>query len=536
MQVNIDGEEDDKPVNQKVATIIKEGYLRKKKPGNSATQDMKRSWERRYFALFNDGKLRYYDSRAKTAEKGSLDLRFFALKELDEDVEVDDEDDGGEKQSLKVQGQFFRIQKGKQFALFSGKHAFYMASPEREVCDEWISTLQTTLSILYQKSPLFSQEFLRVYMMDGTFTTMPLTENTKARDVIKFLCKKHVLNNETEWGLLEAWDHPGINGNMTERKLPGEELLLDQTILAWEHAARKRFGIVSQVPFTAFKLVLRKCSSLLPQARTKKEQLLEFCQAMTDMREGRFTSHDSTEIFDLAALAIFRDLKEGTPDAEEEELVLEEGQLSGQLQHYLPTHWFKALEKKRDVVQKQQLEDWDVKVVTAFNELTCAEIQESEHMSEVRRIVHSFRMETELNAVAATRMFIERVRLAPLCFSAQYIAEMWSVDKILKVLVVINAGGLFVYRIGASPILLSSFNFDTLISWQSMNDMLIVNIIYAQKGEATKRREKLRFLTRESVHMRQQLTKYGEVVLQNLIKRMKSREAADRNRGDDDGF
>ena len=33
-----------------------------------------------------------------------------------------------------------------------------MTSPERETCDEWISTLQTTLCILYTKSPLFSQE------------------------------------------------------------------------------------------------------------------------------------------------------------------------------------------------------------------------------------------------------------------------------------------------------------------------------------------------------------------------------------------
>ena len=173
MQVNLDGEEDDKPVNQKVASIIKEGYLRKKKPGNSAVQDMKRSWERRYMVLYNDGKMRYYDSRAKTDEKGSLDLRFFALKEIDEDLEVDEEDGGDEKQSLKVQGQFFKIMKGKQFALHSGKHVFYMASPEREVCDEWISTLQTTLSVLYTKSPLFSQEFLRVHLMDGTFTTMP---------------------------------------------------------------------------------------------------------------------------------------------------------------------------------------------------------------------------------------------------------------------------------------------------------------------------------------------------------------------------
>ena len=152
-------------------------------------------------------------------------------------MEVDDEDEpGGEKQSLKVQGQFFKIMKGKQFGLYSGKHCFYMASPEREVCDEWISTLQTTLSILYQKSPLFSQDFLRVYMMDGTFTTMPLTETTKTRDVVKFMCKKHTLNNESEFGLLELWDHPGINGNMSERKLPNDELLLDQTMLTWEQA------------------------------------------------------------------------------------------------------------------------------------------------------------------------------------------------------------------------------------------------------------------------------------------------------------
>ena len=80
MQVNLDGDDDEKPVNQKVASIIKEGYLRKKKPGNSAVQDMKRTWERRYFVLYNDGKLKYYDSRAKGEEKGSLDMRFFAIQ------------------------------------------------------------------------------------------------------------------------------------------------------------------------------------------------------------------------------------------------------------------------------------------------------------------------------------------------------------------------------------------------------------------------------------------------------------------------
>jgi len=529
MQVNLDGEEaDEKPVNQRTAAIIKEGYLRKKKPGNSALQDMKRAWERRYFALYNDGKLKYYDSRSLGDEKGSLDLRFFALQEVEEDMEVEEEAAGDdEKQALKVQGHFFKIMKGKQFLLQSGKHAFFMASPEREVCDEWISTLQTTLSILYTKSPLFSQEYLRIHLMDGTFTTMPLSENTRVRDVIKFMCKKHALNNETEWGLLEFWAHPDINGIMTERKLPGDELLLDQTLLAWEQAARKRYGLVNSVPHSAFKLVLRKVTALLPQARTKKEQHLEFCQALADVKDGRFSAENKAEIFDLAALAIFKDLREGiTEEEQDEELILEDGQLTAQLHHYLPTYWFKALEHKKAAVWLLQLEEWDCRVVQSFNELTREELQEEECTTKVRKIVFSFRLETELNTLAATRMFIERVRLAPLCFSAQYQAEMWSVDKILKVLVVINAGGFHVYRLGGTPMLLSSFNFETLVSWQSMNDMLIINIIYTSKVDMTKRREKLRFLTRESAHMKTLLTKYGEVVLRQIVKLMKEREAS----------
>ena len=50
-----------------------------------------------------------------------------------------------------------------------------------------------------------------MHLMDGTFTTMALTENTKVRDVVRYMCRQHALNNESEWGLLEFWDHPGIN-------------------------------------------------------------------------------------------------------------------------------------------------------------------------------------------------------------------------------------------------------------------------------------------------------------------------------------
>ena len=68
---------------------------------------------------------------------------------------------------------------------------------------------------------------------------------------------------------------------------------------------------------------------------------------------------------------------------------------------------------------------------------------------------------------------------------------------------------------------------EPLVASQSMNDMLIINIIYTSKAnfEVVKRREKLRFLTRESVHMKTLLTKYAEVALQQIVKKMKDREA-----------
>ena len=43
--------------------------------------------------------------------------------------------------------------------------------------------------------------------------------------------------------------------------------------------------------------------------------------------------------------------------------------------------------------------------------------------------------------------------------------------------------------------------------------------------QVAKRREKLRFLTRESLQMRNLLSKYAEAVLADIVKRMKEREA-----------
>ena len=49
----------------------------------------------------------------------------------------------------------------------------------------------------------------------------------------------------------------------------------------------------------------------------------------------------------------------------------------------------------------------------------------------------------------------------------EYQAEMWSVERVIKVLVVINARGFHVYRLVGVPTLLCSFNFETLVSWQA---------------------------------------------------------------------
>jgi len=105
----------------------------------------------------------------------------------------------------------------------------------------------------------------------------------------------------------------------------------------------------------------------------------------------------------------------------------------------------------------------------------------------------------------------------------------------MKVMIVINYGGLHIYRIGANPLLLKSFDFHTLVSWQSMNDMLIVNLIHTPKGGGSKRREKLRFITRENAFMKSLLGKYADAVLQDYLKRKKARQAVKAvEEGDDD--
>ena len=69
--------------------------MRKREPGKLGAK-----WERRYFVLY--GKLKYYDSRSLGDEKGSLDLRFFALQEVEEDMEVEEEAAGDDEKQART--------------------------------------------------------------------------------------------------------------------------------------------------------------------------------------------------------------------------------------------------------------------------------------------------------------------------------------------------------------------------------------------------------------------------------------------------
>lgn len=153
-------------------------------------------------------------------------------------------------------------------------------------------TVQCLLS--YQKSPLFSDKFVRVQWMDGVARNEYVGENTNANDIVKRLCrgrKRQVLPGQDprdvptlvsdpgEWALFERQRHQdsdvalhhaagalmagvgaiGTTGP-TLHKLPSDEPILDQLLLRWETAARHEYGtyVREYVPRDSFQLLLRK--------------------------------------------------------------------------------------------------------------------------------------------------------------------------------------------------------------------------------------------------------------------------------------
>jgi len=392
-----------------------------------------------------------------------------------------------------------------------------------------------------------------VHLLNGEVSRQLINENTVCVNLVKRMCKEFSLNNDGEWGLYELWDYPDLPGmpGMRERKVPNMEVVLDQTMLKWEVATRVRWGMVAAMPETAFRLVLRKSSSLTPTTRSKEELALEYRQAMLDYKEGSFTLDEKPEkgkdgaltqaedeVWDLAACAAFKDafdkrLAEAAAAEEEGNLTAERArELQRMLEHnitdmdpsdidgmeaeYLPVAWFAS---EHD---KPKLGSWRKKICERFHELLVEEIVDVgvDNMTQTRRLLFDYRMEADPNAYAIMNIFVDRVRRAPKCFAMQFMAHLWSQERTHGVVLQVNYLGLHIYTPGEAQTLMCSFAFlDSLVSWLALNDMLTVHVVH----KPTKRSAKLHFLTREALQIKVMLTRYSVAVLSELQKLDKER-------------
>jgi len=583
--------------------VVTEGYLHTKylQLDDSVACDAKTvgaawaahtsGWARAYFVLLNNGKLKYYESAAaagapaaRRVELGDINLRLYAVTEVEESFDPSEAEkpakgggggeeagkDGKKKDAkggsapaaggskagaakakpveMKIEGEFYSLVKGKQFDLRNGRLIFRLASGVPAIAEEWLNTLTAATTTMYQKSPIFAQNFIKVHLLNGEVSRQLINENTVCVNLVKRMCKEFALNNDGEWGLYELWEHPDLPGmpGMRERKVPNMEVLLDQTMLKWELATRLRWGMVAAMPENAFRLVLRKASSLCPTTRSKEELALEYRQAIIDYREGAFTVDDPNEltaegeeVWDLAACAAFKDafdkrLAEAAAAEEEGGLTAERSRelqrelehniqeldaadIDGKEQNYLPAAWWPEGEE----LPKTALGEWRKKICEKFRTLLVEEIQDGgDAMSITRRLMFEYRMESDPNAYAIMNLFVDRIRRAPKCFAMQFMAHLWSQERTHGVVLQVNYLGLHIYTPGESQSLMCSFAFlDSLVSWLALNDMLTVHVVH----KPTKRSAKLHFLTRESMQIKTMLTRYSEAVLQELQKLDKER-------------
>ena len=573
--------------------VVTEGYLHTKflqldegQPVDSKTMHRaweahKEGWARAYFVLLNNGKLKYYESAGaagmpvgKRVELGEINLRLFAVTEVEEEFDASEAAADAEKAKkggkggkagntgkakskvkpveMKIEGEFYSLVKGKQFDLRNGRMIFRLASGVPAIAEEWLNTLTAATTTMYQKSPVFAQNFIKVHLLNGEVSRQLINENTVCVNLVKRMCKEFSLNNDTEWGLYELWDYPDLPGmpGMKERKVPNMEVLLDQTMLKWEVATRIRWGMVAAMPENSFKLVLRKSSSLTPTTRSKEELSLEYRQAMIDFREGAFALEESEanpdgllteeqeEVWDLAACAAFKDafdkrLAEAAAAEEEGGLTaerarelqrmlehnitdMEPGDLDGMEAEYLPASWWAAGDPA-----KPKLEGWRKKICERFHALLVEEIMDTgDSMGLTKRLMFDYRMEADPNAYSIMNLFVDRIRRAPKCFAMQFMAHLWSQERTHGVVLQVNYLGLHIYTPGEAQTLMCSFQFlDSLVSWLALNDMLTVHVVH----KPTKRSAKLHFLTREAMQIKTMLTRYSEAVLQELQRLDKER-------------
>ena len=89
------------------------------------------------------------------------------------------------------------------------------------------------------------------------------------------------------------------------------------------------------------------------------------------------------------------------------------------------------------------------------------------------------RMENELTAVAARRLYVHRIRLDAACFSSRYQCDLWAGKRTHSILAVVHFGGvsLFINERAAHPRLAHCFGFEHILSWQARNDVVVLHVL-----------------------------------------------------------
>ena len=333
------------------------------------------------------------------------------------------------------------------------------------------------------------------------------------------------MTNSSQWAFYESWDAidiPGTHG-MRKRRCTAKERVLDELMLSWEIATRKRYGMVAGLDDDAFKLTLMKATSLKPQATTKDETLLEYAQAVADVTSGRFVPETEQELFDLCALAWFKELmegeqEEGAPPLASTDVSMSATTMAGNELKYLPASW----ESRKEA----EAATWATTVATNFTQCLHEELVHTDEMSKTRELIADARMIDDPTGMSVAEIYIDRVRRSPLCFAETFRADLWAAERTYGLQLMINYTGISLFTQDKEPTFISSFGYtDAIISWLTTDEnMLTVYLVH----KSAKKAAKLHFVTQEANDISSLLTQYSAEVLTEQKKL--DREAANRKR------
>jgi len=421
------------------------------------------------------------------------------------------------------------VVKGKQFELLSGSVIIRLAHPNAQLVDDWLAILRNTATVMYQKSPILMQAYASICVENlAEPVTLMVEETTRVFAMVKRLCKELRVQNEYQWAFYETWadiDIPGTHG-MRRRRCTAKERVLDELFLSWEIATRKRYGMVASLNDNAFKLTLCKATSLVPNNRTKEEINLEYAQALSDVCGSRFVPENESELFDLCALAWFKELmeadqEEGAPPLASTDVAMTPAVMQDHELKYLPASWAARL--------PDEGETWRTTVSENFVKILHEELEHTDDMTKVRELIADARMIDDPTSMSVAEIYIDRVRRSPKCFAESFRADLWSAEKNYSLVLMINYAGISLFTQDKEPKFISSFGYtDALISWLTTEDDMIT-LYLVHKG--SKKAGKLHLITEEANEINALLTQYSAEVLAEQKKLDK--EAANRKRANE---